>query len=354
MSAIKSSLLYAGLEKSEFHRLMPQARAENQVKLKTYAMVSFALFLILTIANLVVRIFPDSAIISYAIMAVFSAVVYTLARSLPVQKPSSSTTGLCYVFVGALYIFSLINSAMHSEMPAVAAIAIMLMRPFLFTERPLNLICMNVVTIVLLCIMSFRFKSRQLALIDLWDSLAFGMISIVAEIAAENLRFRLLSQTDRLKYISETDMMTGCKNRNCYQDRLPRFADMCKEHLVCVYIDVNGLHNLNDSQGHEAGDNMLKAVARALLDTFDPENTYRIGGDEFVVARPDAFPEETRQRMAEVAAVLSKQGYDISTGIEVGQKATLDMDALVKQAEVGMYQEKEAYYQQKGHDRRRQ
>lgn len=351
MSAIKSSLLYAGLEKAEFHRLMPQARTENQGKLKTYAMVSFALFLILTIVNLIVRIFPSSAIISYAIMAAFSAVIYVLAGMLPAQKPSS-TTGLCYLFVGALYIFSLVNSAMHPEMPAVAAIAIMLMGPFLFTERPLNLICMNVVTIVLLCIISFRFKSHQLALIDLWDALAFGFISIAAEIAAENLRFRLLSQADRLKYISETDMMTGCKNRNCYQGRLPRFADMCQKHLVCVYIDVNGLHNLNDSQGHEAGDKMLNAVARALLDTFDPENTYRIGGDEFVVACPDASPEETRQRMAEVAAVLSKQGYDISTGIEVGNKATLDMEALVKQAEVGMYEEKEAYYQQEGHDRR--
>ena len=261
MNYIKHQLLYAGLDKSEFHRLIPQARRENEGKLKTYAMVSLVLFLTLTVASLIARIFPDSAIISYAVMAAFSAVVYTLARMLPAQKPSS-TTGLCYVFVGALYIFSLINSAMHPEMPAVAAIAIMLMGPFLFTERPLNLICMNVVTIVLLCIMSFRFKSRQLALIDLWDSLVFGIISIAAEITAENLRFRLLSQTNRLKYISETDMMTGCKNRNCYQDRLPRFADMCKEHMVCVYIDVNGLHNLNDSHGHEAGDNMLMAVAR--------------------------------------------------------------------------------------------
>ncbi|MBQ2675115.1 MAG: diguanylate cyclase [Prevotella sp.] len=352
MNTIKSSLLYAGLEKAEFHRLMPQARAENQGKLKTYALVSFTLFLILTIANLIVRVFPDSAIISYAIMAAFSIGIYVLARMLPAQKPSS-TTGLCYIFVGALYVFSLINSSMHPEMPAVAAIAIMLMGPFLFTERPLNLICMNLVTILLLCILSLRLKSRQLALIDLWDALAFGFISIAAEITAENLRFRLLAQADRIRYISETDMMTGCKNRNCYQDRLPRFADMCKKHLVCVYIDVNGLHNLNDSQGHEAGDKMLKSVAQALLDTFDPESTYRIGGDEFVVARPDASPDETRQRMAEVAAGLSAQGYDISTGIEVGQKATLDMEALVKQAEVGMYQEKEAYYQQEGHDRRR-
>ena len=58
--------------------------------------------------------------------------------------------------------------------------------------------------------------------------------------------------------------------------------------------------------------------------------------------------------MAKVTETLSRQGYDISTGIEVSQKATLDMETLVKQAEVGMYKEKEAYYQREEHDRRRQ
>lgn len=352
MNTVKQNLLYAGLEKEEFYRLMPQARQENEGKLKTYALVSFALFFVLSIANLIVRIFPTGTIVSYVVMALFSAAIYALARFLPGRKPAS-TTALCYAFVGGLYAFSLVNNAMHPELPAIAAIAIMLMGPFLFTERPLNLIVMNLVTVVLLCVISFKIKSRQFALIDLWDSFAFGMISVAAEITAESLRFRLLAQTDRIRYLSETDLMTGCKNRNCYNDRLPGFADLCKKCMVCVYVDVNGLHNLNDTQGHEAGDNMLKAVAKALLDTFDPEQTYRIGGDEFVVARPYASPDETRQRMAEVAAVLSKQGYDISTGIEVGQKATLDMESLVKQAEVGMYKEKEAYYRQEGHDRRR-
>lgn len=352
MNTVKQNLLYAGLEKEEFYRLMPQARQENEGKLKTYALVSFALFFVLSIANLIVRIFPTGTIVSYVVMALFSAAIYALARFLPGRKPAS-TTALCYAFVGGLYAFSLVNNAMHPELPAIAAIAIMLMGPFLFTERPLNLIVMNLITVVLLCVISFKIKSRQFALIDLWDSIAFGMISVAAEITAENLRFRLLAQTDRIRYLSETDLMTGCKNRNCYNYRLSDFAGMCKKRMVCVYIDVNGLHNLNDTQGHEAGDRMLKAVAKALLDTFDPEQTYRIGGDEFVVARPDASPAETRQRMDKVVATLARQGYDISVGIEQGEKATLDMDALVKQAEVGMYQEKEAYYRQEGYDRRR-
>ena len=348
MDTIRKNLLYAGLDRAEFYRLLPQAQRENADKLKTYALVSFGMFLVLCSASLVLHLFPTRVTVSYGVAALFSLVVCALARVAPRPSPT-----LCYIFLGGLYAFSLVSNAMNPNLPAVAAVAIMLMGAFLFTEHPLNLIAMNAVTVLLLCVISFRFKSRRLAFIDLGYSLIFGLISVAAEITQERLRFQLLAQTDRIRYLGETDVLTGCKNRNCFQDRLDSFSGACKNGLVCIYIDVNGLHNLNDSQGHEAGDRMLKSVASALLDTFDPENTYRIGGDEFVVVCPDASLEETRRKMDGVVASLSSQGYDISVGIEQGDKDTLVMDRLIKNAEAGMYKEKESYYQQAGHNRRR-
>ena len=348
MDTIGKNLLYAGLDRAEYRRLLPQAQRENQGKLKVYALVSFGMFLSLCLGSLLLRLFSAGVVVSYGVMALFSLAICALAGALPKTSPA-----LCYAFVVGLYAFSLVSNAMNPGLPAIAAIAIMLMGAFLFTERPLSLIVMNAVSAVLLCAISLRIKSRQLALIDLWNSVAFGVISVAAELTQERLRFRLLSQSDRIRYLSETDVLTGCKNRNCFQDRLPGFPNTCRKSLVCAYVDVNGLHNLNDSQGHEAGDRMLQAVARGLLDSFDPENTYRIGGDEFVVVCPDADPGETRRRMDAVAASLSGQGYDISVGVEQGDRAALDVDALIKRAEAGMYVEKEAYYQQSGHDRRR-
>ena len=352
MNLIKSRLLYAGLEKADFDRMIPLARHENTGKLKTCALISLVLFLFFCAATLISRIFPLHSAFVYAVMALCSGGLYVLARLLPPRFPSA-TTFLCYSFIAALYLFSLIDAMLHPDLPAVVAIAVMLMGPFLFTERPIHLIGMNLLTILLLCVISFCMKTRELALIDFWNALAFGFVSIAAELMQERLRFRLLYNADRVKYLSETDVLTGCKNRNCYQERLSRFSQMCRKNLVCVYVDVNGLHNLNDSQGHEAGDRMLCAVARALLDAFGSEHTYRIGGDEFVVMRMDQDTEEIRQIMADTTARVSAQGYDISVGIADADQGAIDMGELTKRAEADMYRQKQAYYAQEGHQRRK-
>lgn len=52
--------------------------------------------------------------------------------------------------------------------------------------------------------------------------------------------------------------------------------------LSCVYVDVNGLHELNNASGHEKGDQMLQTVALELQGRFGRDNCYRTGGDEFV------------------------------------------------------------------------
>lgn len=353
MSAFARSFLYAGLDRDGFCRYLSQARQENEARLRTCALVSLGMFLVLALANLAIRMFPAGCTACYGIMALFSLAVYAMARLLPARNPSL-TTGLCCLYVAGLYAFSLVDSFMNPELPAIPAVAILLLGPFLFTERPIYLIVMSVITAALLCVVSFHVKSRRLAFIDLWNSTAFGVISIAAELTQERLRFQLFEQTDRIQYLSETDMLTGCKNRNCFENRLYTFRDRCREGVVCVYVDVNGLHNLNDSQGHEAGDRMLKAVGKSLTDAFGPDNAYRVGGDEYVVIRLDASLEETRRTVDGIAAALAGQGYDISAGIARGVRGALDMDALIKQAEAGMYEEKECYYQQEGHDRRRQ
>lgn len=352
MNAIINNLLYAGLGKADFDKRICEAHAENRGKLKTYALVATGLFIALVIASLIPGSYTRASLWSNVVMALFSIAMYALAQVLPAKKPSA-TTVLCYLFIAAMYAFSLVDSALQSDLPAVVAIAVMLLGPFLFTERPLPLIAMNVVSIMLLCLISDRLKSPRLATIDTWNAVVFGVIAIAAELSQESLRFRLLQQACEIKYMSETDDLTKCKNRNCYNGRLPRFADMCKQHLVCVYIDVNGLHNLNDSQGHEAGDRMLKAVAQALLDAFGQENTYRIGGDEFVVILPDGAPERIRLELDGIVEALAKLGYDISVGEASAAKAGLNVEELIKSAEKVMYERKVEYYEDPAHERRR-
>ena len=61
----------------------------------------------------------------------------------------------------------------------------------------------------------------------------------------------------KVSILSETDLLTGLFNRNSYEQKLKTYSSMCNQVLPCVYVDVNGLHELNNTRGHAAEDKML-------------------------------------------------------------------------------------------------
>ena len=146
-------------------------------------------------------------------------------------------------------------------------------------------------------------------------------------------------------------MLTGLLNRNSYEKNVGDYPGRCRESVTCIYVDANGLHALNDSKGHAAGDEMLRTVAGALQDRFGERDVYRIGGDEFVVFARDEALESIRKKLEDAQGYLTERGYQVSIGL-CRQERPVDMDSLVKKAEVRMYAEKDRYYQETGAMRR--
>ena len=79
------------------------------------------------------------------------------------------------------------------------------------------------------------------------------------------------------------DALTGLRNRNCYEYSLENYAGKSEDLLCCLYMDANGLHEINNTLGHAAGDEMLVYIGNSLKTLFGTRDTYRIGGDEFTV-----------------------------------------------------------------------
>lgn len=149
--------------------------------------------------------------------------------------------------------------------------------------------------------------------------------------------------------MSVTDQVTGLFNRSAFEKYLNESEPHTFSHTVCVYIDVNGLHELNNKHGHEAGDKLLQSVAECLRAQFPDDGLYRIGGDEFVVfSKADAAVCEAR--MQAVSSALAAQDYSISYGI-AAQETTEGLSDLVREADENMLKNKRRYYAE--HDRRR-
>ena len=352
MKRLKRVLLYAGRDREEYHALAPRALERNARELRIYSTLALAVFVILIVANLLTRDRTDVNLVYYVVMALIDGAICLCAWRVLPGRPNLSMA-MVYVFMITLYGFSLSLTAAHADMLSVSTIVLMFAIPFLFTDRPLRMVCMTALVAAALCAVSLRFKAPEVARMDIWNGLTFAVVGSVVEVIQQCSRFNSLSQARTIRYLSETDVLTGAKNRNRFERRRDDYARLCRSNVVCVYVDVNGLHELNNNRGHKAGDNMLRAVPSALTACFGVEHTYRLGGDEFVTYRLDVPEARVREDMARITAALQAEGYHISVGVSSAGAEALDMAALTAEAEAEMYRDKHEFYRHSSHDRRR-
>ena len=165
-------------------------------------------------------------------------------------------------------------------------------------------------------------------------------------------RLETRSRQEQLQYLSYRDMLTNLYNRNCYIRFMEGYRGQKFENIGVVYIDLNGLKKVNDEQGHEAGDSFIRRAAQQIVAVF-PEHTYRIGGDEFVVIYPGILEQQFEFLMSQLRLNARQHHVSISCGA-VWKKECDSLDALLKEADEKMYEEKKHFYEKTEHDRRRE
>ena len=352
MNFFKKHLLYAGLEKDEIMPLLPEALEENGRFVRIYSMMTVGLFLIcLLVSFLAGGQLAVNRYIYLAMVLINAAIMGFSWFYLPRHPRRTVVLSLLYIL--GMYAYSFSVSLVHSSMPATAAVAILLLMPALFDYRPIYMIGLTVLGILTHFLLALRIKPRDIAMLDLWNSLFFGAIAVLLSVYLMRVKFRLLLQKRTNRIQGETDLLTGAKNSNCFERKRRQYIERCRESVTCVFVDVNGLHELNDAKGHEAGDIMLKTVAGIVMEYFSQKDTYRIGGDEFVCFSMDAGRDAVRSRIAEIIRRVEEAGYSVSVGAALQVKEEAEMDSLVKEAELYMYKEKRKYYETSGNDRRR-
>ncbi len=161
-----------------------------------------------------------------------------------------------------------------------------------------------------------------------------------------------------IQNLATVDYMTSIKNRNSYEAEVTSFATMECESLWCIFIDVNALHIVNNTQGHKAGDLMLCTVADVVRRLFGRQYTYRIGGDEFLAFACDSTEEEFAAKKKEIAETLARKGYQVSIGYKGTTKneyGEFEVERILAEAEEIMYNDKKKFYTENnvGEDRGR-
>lgn len=165
-------------------------------------------------------------------------------------------------------------------------------------------------------------------------------------------RTRELSEANRrLEEMAMTDMLTGLPNRRQAMRRLEReWAEGGA--LSCLMIDADGFKQINDTQGHDAGDAVLRELARTMAHEARTDDVVcRLGGDEFLVICPTTplagaltFAAHLHAAVAQLRVAAGKGEWrgSISVGVAARTAAMESPDFLLKAADDGVYAAKAA------------
>lgn len=169
-------------------------------------------------------------------------------------------------------------------------------------------------------------------------------------------------QVQHLEHKANTDELTGFLNRHAYEQDSVEYENVGPDsNLVYVSIDVNGLKVVNDTLGHEAGDELLTGAAYCMDEAFgEYGKIYRVGGDEFAVViyagtqELERIQEIFREKLSNWKGKIVKE-VSVSCGyVEKSDFPDKSLAEISKIADQRMYKDKARYYSDRGVDRRGQ
>lgn len=349
MEALRK-LLYAEMSREEYKACLPDIQRSNRQRVTAYLGIACAFLTVLWILSGALE-FLRPNMPAYMIALAVCMGLWAVNRTFP-GKNGLLLTWLMYAFEALLYVLGIYLGIHPSpDTPTVSFIAFLLAVPLLFVMRPIQHI-LNVVffdgIFILTC---FLFKSKETLPVDILDGMVFGAVSCIISTFIMLSMHENFSIRHKLLGIAETDLNVGLKNRNAYESQMHDYPMHCSSTLSCVYLDVNGLHELNNTRGHAAGDEMLKTVAAKVRDIFGEEYSYRVGGDEFVAFAMDKSAEEMRALIHKLVQEVDEAGYSVAVGTATHSAGGIDMEVLVKSAETRMYLAKEEHYRLAGKTR---
>ena len=158
-----------------------------------------------------------------------------------------------------------------------------------------------------------------------------------------------------LTHISTHDSLTSLANRTMGRDRIEQSIALAKRRdtgVAVLFVDMDNFKAINDSLGHEAGDEFLQIIAQRLLDAVrESDSVIRHGGDEFVIAMDDV---RDSAGVAKIAAAVMEalsqplvlRGTEVASSCSIGialyPNDAADYENLLRLADIAMYQAKQA------------
>ena len=332
---IRNYICYCGIEKQEYKEV------------KKYAYVSnFDVWRILHF--LMVAAFGTMAILSFTIPYLSSAkFIYlggfgysVLATILFFVLKKESVVGqlLIYLSISVLFLFGAFITLDKPNTPAMAFVAFLLITPVFMIDKPYFMSIELTAASAIFLVWMYFVKDPEVWKIDLVNTIAFTVIGIFVHIIVNSFRIKEFVLIKKINIQKDLDDLTGLKNKSGLTREINEFVTKNTTGKGLFFVlDIDYFKTINDTYGHDVGDNILMELGAILKQKFD-NNTIvgRFGGDEFII-----FIKNTDE--VHVASRVATEIYnEVSEAIKLpnnGEKLTVSMGIAIYHGEEKNYSE---------------
>lgn len=340
---VKNVLLYGGLEKEQLDHIKEDITNQNFHTIRGLMHIEMVYTLIIILFHRHMMFFNQDSIFPYIIAFLVYLILFLLSEQF--RDTFEHSVFYTYICVIIINIDGIILALMHPTLPAIGLAVVYTTLPLLLTDRPIRLYTTMYLCALIYIVLLLTGNNSQTGFTDFWNIITYTLMVTPISMMVQLRRFRFLYHRYEMSEMEKKDIMTDVYNRNYYEQ-------ICHEldpFTSVIFIDANGLHELNNSKGHKQGDKMLITIAQRLKQTFGDTSTFRIGGDEFVCFSKES-KEKILENMTQINHDLKLHNYYISYGVGCDK----NIKAAIQTAEHHMYDQKKQFYAQSGHNRRKE
>lgn len=291
LAQIRNLLFYSTLEKHEYEFIKRDIHKYNLSILRGASFVVAILLCTLVIISSITGSFHNY---TYFYGLCCLGMIFIFFGTLVLEKSKSQSKRFWVQF--CVYAFEVIAISFgfrigaygNIDLPAVSFIALIIITPILFIDKPIRLATFIGLVCAYFLVEVHRLKPPRIATIDRWDVISFYVLSVALNTYAVRNQLLIMLQRKQIKLERDTDALTRLLSRKTVETHIQKFLEQKGVRGILMIIDVDNFKHFNDSFGHAFGDKALSHVGISILKAFRSNDmTGRIGGDEFIAFLPD-------------------------------------------------------------------
>lgn len=291
---------------NDYHTYYEDIAERNLKGVQLISLLGIIIGLPLSIISLFVEHFLP-ATEAYVTLVFASVILYLLTKTF-LKTHKHLIPAVCYtVFSFIMGMAVYLGAVTHPGLNAVTFFVFLVILPLFMIDMPYRICLFMGIFCIIFCVAVRHYKTPYIASYDMINTIVFFMVSILTSHQSHYLNMKQIMSNNILEIQRDTDKMTGLWNRGFCERKITDFLSVPDSQGALLVVDVDNFKMVNDSNGHDCGDRVLREVGAALKESFRTTDIIgRLGGDEFLIFLPSCIDSEIiRQRVSRFLEIVS-------------------------------------------------